>query len=223
VTTHDLPSRFAIFPLPNIVLFPDVRLPLHIFEPRYRQMTADALDGDRVIGMVLLRADADRGSDAPAIFDVGCVGRISESQQLPDGRSNIVLDGLVRFRVLEEEQAQKLYRIVQTELLPEPSYAELDAAGQRELDQARDNLEHHLLELARRTAPGSVEVLRERVMQLDPMQLAHALAFGLDTSFVEKQSLLEAPGPLARCALLARLLEFRQAETELPNAPKSLN
>ena len=62
------PTLLPIFPLASVVLFPNVQVPLYIFEPRYRQMTADALDGDRAIGMVLLRADADRGSDAPAIF-----------------------------------------------------------------------------------------------------------------------------------------------------------
>ena len=95
-----------LFPLPNVVLFPNVFLPLHIFEPRYREMVADALASDRMIGMVLLRPGWDRDYEGrPPIYSVGCSGVLTHNERLPDGRYNIVLRGIERFRILEEDQA----------------------------------------------------------------------------------------------------------------------
>src|SRR6476469_9463164 len=92
-----------LFPLPNVVLFPTVFLPLHIFEPRYRDMVAAALDGDRIIGMALLRPGWEgRYEGRPPIYAVGCAGLITHAERLPDGRYNIVLRGLEKFRVVRE-------------------------------------------------------------------------------------------------------------------------
>lgn len=212
VRPQDLPSTFPIFPLPNVVLFPSAKLPLHIFEPRYRQMTADALEQDRVIGMVLLRQTAGP-SEPPEIYPVGCAGRIGQNQRLDDGRYNFILEGISRFRVVEELETDKLYRSVRAELLPEPRFGELEAATQQKLEDLRTDLESHLLGLARQTAPQAEAALRERVAALDPVQLVHAVAFGLDCNVVEKQGLLDADGPVLRSELLSRLLEFRKAET----------
>ena len=85
-----------IFPLPNVVLFPNVFLPLHIFEPRYREMVADALKSDRMIGMALLRPGWQREYEGrPAVYPIGCSGVITHVDQLDDGRYNIVLRGVV--------------------------------------------------------------------------------------------------------------------------------
>jgi len=107
-----LPSTLPIFPLPNVVLFPNVFLPLHIFEPRYRQMVSDALAGERMIGMVLLQRGGEDDEGAPPVYDVGCAGLITHVERLSDGRYNIVLRGLERFRVVGEENpsSQILYR-----------------------------------------------------------------------------------------------------------------
>src|SRR5215813_3498756 len=98
----DFPTRFPIFPLPNVVLFPGTYLPLHIFEPRYRAMIDAALAGTPVIGMILLRPDADAMAARAPIFDVGCAGRIVEHRRLPDGRFHLVLAGERRFRIARE-------------------------------------------------------------------------------------------------------------------------
>ena len=217
----DLPERFPIFPLPNVVLFPDARLPLHIFEPRYRHMTQDALAGDRIIGMVLLRDE--EPAENPPVYPVGCAGRIGACEELSDGRFNFILEGLRRFRLLDEEVSPRGYRCARVELLPDPPFAELAPAARAELEGARVRLEEGLLELAGRMAPESVPKLQQRMAQLDPVQLVHALAFGLDASPIEKQGLLESPDPLARCEALARLIEFRRAESELSYAPKNIN
>lgn len=102
----DLKQLIALFPLPNTVLFPCALLPLHIFERRYRMMTRDALAGDRLIAMALLKPGYEARYDHldPAIHEVVCVGRIIREEQLPDGRYNLLLHGLVPARVVEENR-----------------------------------------------------------------------------------------------------------------------
>lgn len=218
-----LPELLRLFPLPNVVLFPDSRLPLHMFEPRYRQLSADALAGDRVIGMVLLRPDADALAERAPIFEVGCAGRIAEARELPDGRYNLLLDGARRFRIVTEEPSDRLYRIARVEPLPDPGFADLAPGEQGALLERREALEDVVLRLAEKAAPESHDALRARLDELDPVQLVHALAFGLDCGFVEKQGLLEAADPVERCELLVRLLEFHRAEADLPYTPRNVN
>src|SRR5262245_23493857 len=102
-----LPVDFAgtarLFPLPNLVLFPHVGQPLHIFEPRYRQLMTDALDADRLIAMALLRPGwEDEYHKKPPIHDTVCIGRIHNEERLADGRFNLLLQGLCRARIREE-------------------------------------------------------------------------------------------------------------------------
>jgi Lon protease-like protein len=102
-----------IFPLPTVVLFPNVFLPLHIFEPRYRQMIAEALAGDRIIGMVLLRPGYEGEYEgAPPVYATGCSGLITHAERLDDGKYNLVLRGLEKFEIRSEEPAAagRLYR-----------------------------------------------------------------------------------------------------------------
>ena len=100
-----------LFPLPNIVLFPNVFLPLHIFEPRYRDMVTDALASDRLIGMVLLKPGWEHDYERrPPVYPMGCSGVITHVDRLPDGRYNIVLRGLERFRLLEEDHVRPYRR-----------------------------------------------------------------------------------------------------------------
>src|SRR6516165_7292581 len=99
----DFAGTARLFPLPNLVLFPHVMQPLHIFEPRFRQMTTDALAGDRLIAMVLLRPGWEGDYEGrPAIYPVGCLGKVVAEQKLEDGRFNILLRGLSRIHVAEE-------------------------------------------------------------------------------------------------------------------------
>jgi Lon protease-like protein len=109
-----------LFPLPNLVLFPHVAWPLHIFEPRYRQMVADALDDDRLIALALLRPGWEKDYlERPAICPVVCLGRIYQEERLADGRYNLLLQGLCRARVREELQTDRLYRVARIDLLPD--------------------------------------------------------------------------------------------------------
>jgi hypothetical protein len=98
-----LTTLIPVFPLPDVVLFPGVFLPLHIFEPRYREMVKDSLAGDRLIGISLLRPGWDHDAEGrPAIYPVGCVGLISHVEETEDGRYNLVLRGVEKFRVVRE-------------------------------------------------------------------------------------------------------------------------
>src|SRR5215470_17206415 len=120
-----------LFPLPNVVLFPNVFLPLHIFEPRYREMVADALTSDRLIGMVLLRPGWERDYEGrPPVYPIGCSGVVTHVDRLQDGRYNIVLRGLERFRILEEDHARS-YRRATTDALLEYALAPEDRAAIR--------------------------------------------------------------------------------------------
>ena len=100
--------RVPVFPLAGALLFPRAQLPLHIFEERYRAMVRDALASDRLIGMIQPKDE----EEPPALFEVGCLGRIGACDELEDGRFNIVLEGLCRFRIAREAEVDTLYRQV---------------------------------------------------------------------------------------------------------------
>src|SRR5262245_10566303 len=198
-----LPSTIPIFPLPSVVLFPNVFLPLHIFEPRYRQMVSDALAGDRMIGMVLLQPGyEDEYERAPAIYEVGCAGLITHVERLADGRFNIVLRGLQRFRVVGEESPSSsvLYRRALIMPLTEAEPEGIEQA----LKPERQRLEALL-------APMLSGTLAERGLPttMPDVDLINALSQYLDLEPIEKQALLEREGPLTRCRSLAELREMK--------------
>lgn len=193
------PQTLPLFPLPNVVLFPGVYLPLHIFEPRYRTMAQDALDGDRLIGMVLLKPGFESEYDGrPPIYAVGCSGLITHHERLDDGRFNIVLQGLDRFRVLAEDSS-RLYRVAEVERLAEPAVD--DALAIRSLRQRLESLVTPLVERA-----GGEMTIPPAMSDVD---LIHALAQYLDLEALEKQALLELDGLATRAAALADLLEMK--------------
>jgi Lon protease-like protein len=198
-----LPSTIPLFPLPSVVLFPNVFLPLHIFEPRYRQMVSDALAGERMIGMVLLQpgyeVDYDR---APAIYQVGCAGLITHVERLPDGRFNIVLRGLERFRIVGEENPTSTVMYRRALIMP------LDEVEPDGMEQALKRDRQRLEALLTPMLSGT---LAERGLPatMPDVELINALAQYLDLEPIEKQALLEREGPLARCRSLIELLEMK--------------
>jgi Lon protease-like protein len=132
-----------LFPLPGVVLFPHTVLPLHIFEPRYRQMTAHALAADKLVAIVQVRADRVMlPSGEPALEQVACIGRILAHEQLPDGCYNFLLMGLKRAEIISEVSGTTLYRRARVELLddiddvatPEPLQVELTERFRRLLE-----------------------------------------------------------------------------------------
>ena len=102
-----LPKTISIFPLSNFIFFPQTTVPLNIFEPRYIQMVDDAMKGDKIIGMVQPKKS---NQTIPILYNVGCAGKIISFNETEDGRYLIVLDGISRFKILEELNNDKLYR-----------------------------------------------------------------------------------------------------------------
>jgi len=102
-----------LFPLPNVVLLPGTTIPLHVFEPRYRRMLADALESDRMIGMQLLKPGDTGEETRPAVFSIGCAGEVVHHEPLEDGRSNILLRGVFRYRIDSEPPTDTPYRIAE--------------------------------------------------------------------------------------------------------------
>lgn len=200
MTSTPLPGQIPIFPLPNVVLFPNVFLPLHIFEPRYRDMVRDALTGDRIIGMTLLKEGWQRHADpSPPVYPIGCAGLITHVESLADGRYNIVLRGFERFRITGEDRS-RAYRRADVELVPEP----LNADRRARLHENRLRLEA-LLD-RQLTCAGSESKIPRDMADDD---LVNALSQYLEFEPVEKQALLERLGPCERCQTLVELLEMR--------------
>ena len=195
-----LPPTIPIFPLPNAVLFPNVFMPLHIFEARYRAMVSDALAGDRIIGMVLLKAGFERDYEGrPPIFPVGCAGVITHSEPLPDGRFNIVLKGLEKFRVTGEDST-KSYRVATIDPLPE----QIREADRAELHRLRQRVEALLAAAVERE--GGDPKFPPAVADDD---LVNALAQYMNLEPIERQALLERGGVLERCQGLIELIEMK--------------
>ncbi len=109
-----------LFPLPNFVLFPHLMQPLHIFEPRYRQMTKEAVESDQILAMALLQPDwEDNYLGSPAIYPEVCVAKILTHDLLEDGRYDLIVRGLKRGKIITELESDKLYRSARIELLEE--------------------------------------------------------------------------------------------------------
>jgi Lon protease-like protein len=194
-----LPPTIPIFPLPNVVLFPTVFLPLHIFEPRYRQMVDDALKGDRIIGMVLLRPGWEANYEGrPLVYPIGCAGVITHAERLPDGRFNIVLRGMEKFRIAAEESGRQ-YRIAHVEIVDEPPAA----SCRTEMRSERRRLEALLVPQPEGQRDPKVPT------SMPDEDLVNALAQYLELEPVEKQALLERDGLLDRCRSLIELLEMK--------------
>ena len=106
---EDLPNKIAIFPLSNFIIFPKTTVPLNIFEPRYIQMIDEVMKGNRMIGIIQPKKSGELKK--PNVYDVGCAGKITSFSETDDGRYLIMINGICRFRVISEEENNKLFRI----------------------------------------------------------------------------------------------------------------
>lgn len=195
-----IPERVPVFALPNVVFFPRTYLPLHIFEPRYRTMVADAATGGQCIAMALLKDgwETDYYGNPP-IYPIGCIGRLVSVQPLPDGRSNILLQGLDRYEIQEElfEKPYREARVAVKAAEPEPSLAP-------EVRQALMTVLERYLR-AREDAATWEGLFRHDVS--DEI-LVNTLSTYLDCTPLEKQFLLEADGLHQRARRLSDLIQF---------------
>jgi uncharacterized protein len=200
------PSIIPLFALPNLVLFPGIKVPLHIFEPRYREMVADVSASHGIVGMMMLKGGWERDYYVyPDIFEIGCAGRIDELVKLPDGRINLILEGLSEFRVMREIR-NRSYREAEVAWCPsERSEMELDLGAMAML---KELLFSFLGEVAGRVWESVVE---ERGLR--DADLINFLCFHLDVTPIEKQTLLEARD--TRAGVLLDVLTFKVEEGKL--------
>jgi len=193
-----------VFPLPDVVFFPNTRLPLHIFERRYREMVSDALDGNRLIGMVLLRPGWEKDYyGAPPIHSFGTVGEIERVEHLEDGRFNLVLNGLVRYRV-EELVSDSPYRVARVRAVPEVP----------ELDETKV-IRGTLVRLSRRllaSMPTDTAIPELATASLD--SIVNALVMALQLTPDMRQDLLEVSSVAERA---------REVETHLERTIEMLD
>jgi hypothetical protein len=203
--------RIPIFPLAGALLFPRTQLPLHIFEPRYRAMVRDALAGDRLIGMIQPRDQ----KEPPALFETGCLGRIDGVEELEDGRFNIVLEGVGRFRITREIEADTLYRQVEADRSPFADHEDEDPLGLAQ----RAEIEQE----ARRYADAlGYAVDWDAVSRLDDEMLVNGIAQIAPFDLGSKQALLEAADISARCELLVQFMQFQRMVPGGADGPETL-
>jgi len=207
-------ESLPLFPLADVVLLPEISVPLTLFEPRYRQMARDVLEGSHQIGMVTVRPDSvDQMTGDPPTFEIGCLGRIVHSQENPDGTFGILLLGVRRFRILQEENRKRdrLYRSARVELLTDevPS----GAKALELLEQRRSELLGYLERLAQRLGQTDTEDPAIAAFErLESVHLVNALTQSLAFQPIERQQLLEANSIIGRFEIMAELLRFRLAE-----------
>ncbi len=188
-------QRLSVFPLAGALLFPRMHLPLHIFEPRYRALVSDAMARDRRIGMVQPRAEG----DPPPLFRVGCIGRMAQVEALDDGRYNVVLEGIARFRIRRELDVTTAFRQVEAEILPEdPNDVNLTLGRRASLEhEGRTFAEAH-----------GYAVDWDAVSRLDDEALVNGIAQIAPFDAAAKQALLETDTLADRCDTIVQLLQF---------------
>ena len=230
MTVPDLPRIIPVFPLTGVLLLPGMELPLHIFEERYRNMVADAREGAGVIGMIqplVPRQDnrpppgpPDLNPDQPPLYAVGCLGRMTECSQTPDGRYQIVLTGISRFRMAEELPLHRGYRRVKA------GYGDFahDTAAPKAGGEAGVALEALLEGLGKYAVARGLEVDSERLGSLSPTRLADLLSMSLPFGPAELQALLEAPAAPARARRLLDIMRMDHSESAPDRyAPPTVN
>lgn len=205
-------DRLPIFPLRSAVLIPGGVMPLHVFEPRYQAMVADAIDATGLIAIALLSDSPDGGSatgEEPPVAPVVGVGRIHTHQQLDDGRYLLLLHGFLRARIEEELATDKPYRLVRATPLPDAG-----TGPTAPLEQAANALRQMVLSLARRNESEPAKMLvRACAAERDPGRLADLIGAALLDDAAERQRLLEETSPWRRLQLLTETTANALAQT----------
>jgi Lon protease-like protein len=207
-------ESLPLFPLADVVLLPEISIPLTLFEPRYLQMIRDVLASAHQIGMVTVRPDsvAEMASDPP-VFEIGCLGRVAHAKEQPDGTVQILLSGSSRFRILHEESRvdDRLYRSARVELLSDE--APTDPQAIEKLERSRGELLHDLARLVQRLGrAGAADPAITAFERLEPARLINALTQSLALRPIERQRLLEANSIQDRFEIMTNLMKFRLAE-----------
>ncbi|MCI0415045.1 LON peptidase substrate-binding domain-containing protein [bacterium] len=176
------PDVVAVFPLPNVVFFPQTNLPLHIFEPRYCEMVKETIENQQMIGMFLLQPGwQDDYYGNPPIFSIGCAGELSYVENLPEGKYNIVLRGITRIRALETVQ-EIPYRKVRVHILPDKV-----EAGEAEVKTVKKSLLRNFGTFAKHMQNLDASLIQDS----DLIEMVNLIASVLPLDIEEKRRLLE--------------------------------
>jgi Lon protease-like protein len=209
-----------MFPLSNVVLFPRVKTPLHLFEPRYRQLARAVVEADRRIVMAVVRPEhVSEMPGNPPIYPVGCIGLVTESQRLPDGRYNLVLLGEERVRVVGETAPDdsRLYRVGHVVRLDDP-YPESERGR---VAQLRVAITRDVGAIVHSTRVGrKARFDAELFAGVDDETFVNAVANAFAFPAEDKQSLLEADSIPERYARLSSALAFQRAALEAGGGPE---
>ena len=199
-TFEDLGTTIPIFPLSGVLLLPGGRLPLNIFEPRYLNMAADALEADRVIGMVQPTEEADTSKD-PTVYSTGCAGRITSFEETEDGRYLVTLKGTARFNIVEELKTKLDYRRVVPDWTPY-------ATDLEEPEGAIPDRSEFLLSLRKYFDIMSMDANWDAIEEAPCERLVTSIAMICPFEPPEKQALLEAPTLENRVEILTALVNM---------------
>jgi Lon protease-like protein len=207
-TPKDIPDVIPVFPLPRALLLPRTELPLNIFEPRYLQMIEDAIVGNRVIGMIQPNEPEENPSKVPPLYQVGCAGRLTNFSETGDGRYQVVLTGIARFRIVEELEVATPYRQCKVDY---NVFAEDLVQGDGEDEVDREAL---LKTLANYLAANSIDADWSGITQAPTEALVNGLSLMSPFGVREKQALLEARDLRHRAELLVAATEITLAAGE---------
>ncbi|MEM7289101.1 MAG: LON peptidase substrate-binding domain-containing protein [Pseudomonadota bacterium] len=209
----DFPETIPVFPLTGALLLPGGHMPLNIFEPRYLEMVNDAMQSDKLIGMIQpCLKTASKSINPPHLSGVGCIGRITACQETGDGRLLISLSGVARYNLLEESQSSKPYRRVKYKVFDIDMRHEADASAvdrKAVLDAFRAFL-----------SANGMEADWSTVNKTDTDTLITALSMMSPFEPAEKQALLEAPDLKTRAEILVAVSEFylaRNSDEDVPS------
>ncbi len=207
-------GKVRLFPLPNVVLFPRVIQPLHIFEPRYKQMVEDALEDNRLIALCLLQPTAGLGGSTSPIYPDICIGQILQEERLPDGRFNLLLQGVSRAKIIKEVNNGKLYRTAKVEILHDvPNSSEENA------DRMRTRLVKRMTKWFTQQPSAKEQLDRLVNSDLSLGNLCDVFSFALPLSVDMKILLLQLVNVEDRASLLLEVIE--QMTPEVTKRPSS--
>jgi Lon protease-like protein len=210
----DLPGIIPIFPLPGALLLPRGQMPLNIFEPRYLTMVDDSLrEGHRLIGMIQPDTAHSHSSDMPSLFNVGCVGRITEFAEAGDGRYILELTGITRFKVIEEIPVATPYRRCRVDY---QHFIDDFTARKGEEEVDREALLSVLRDFLK---ANQLKVDWEGIDNAPNEALVNALAMMSPYGAAEKQALLEAQDLKTRAEILVAVTEMDLAKKKTSGDP----
>ena len=203
-----MPGTLPVFPLAGALLLPHGKLPLNIFEPRYKAMVEDALADHRMIGMIQPDGGVPGADGTPALFSVGCAGRLSSFSETDDGRYLIALSGITRFEVKAELETRRGYRRVAAD------YSRFTG----DLDPPPDHVPQRdalLIALRAYFIANGFEAKWEAIDEMMDDELVTTLSMVCPFDPVERQALLEADDTFARAATLTTLLRMGAHPSQL--------